>query len=254
MLVMEGVALLRLVEGVHKANSFTGPITVCWSLQKMKKIENFNNEKQTISFYFYHCQSLFLLFFILPSLCLFLLPLALCVWFGWGWCVLLVLRQRQLLRGFLDNLYCGWTTSKRGVLVRKNSLASCQRCRHGVEPRALTRPSKQNNQSSWSLLSWHNTDAYIWGTFYVVSKLFALHRHGHAKWLGSCQQKRFSCTVSFNLRIHTRSRNMVCRRSGWLSWTGDRTQMRLWLQQDKVDLLLRIVTALKFRRRREETA
>jgi len=41
---------------------------------------------------------------------------------------------------------------KRGVLVHKNSLASWQRCRHSVEPRALTCPFKQtwSNLSAWS--------------------------------------------------------------------------------------------------------
>ena len=39
-------------------------------------------------------------------------------------------------------------------------------------------------------------------------------------------------------------KNFVCRRSGWWSWTEDRTEMRLpsQFQQEKVDLLLRIVT------------
>jgi len=39
---------------------------------------------------------------------------------------------------------------KRGDLVHKNSLASCQRCRHSVEPRALTCPFKQSNLSAGS--------------------------------------------------------------------------------------------------------
>jgi len=50
-----------------------------------------------------------------------------------------------------------------GVLVHKNSLASCQRCRHSVEPRALTCPFKQSNLSAWSLLSWHPAHKYLWG-------------------------------------------------------------------------------------------
>jgi len=37
-------------------------------------------------------------------------------------------------------------------------------------------------------------------------------------------------------------RNMVCRRNRWSSWTGDRTQLWLRLQQEKVDLQLRIAT------------
>jgi len=39
---------------------------------------------------------------------------------------------------------------KRGVLVHKNSLASCQRCRHSVEPRALNCPFKQSNLGAGS--------------------------------------------------------------------------------------------------------
>ena len=60
--------------------------------------------------------------------------------------------------------FCGCSTSsKRCVLVHKNSLASCQRCRHSVEPHALTCPFKQSNLSSWSLLSWHPTHEYLCG-------------------------------------------------------------------------------------------
>jgi len=39
---------------------------------------------------------------------------------------------------------------KRGVSVHKNSLASCQQCRHSVEPRALTCPFKPSNLSDRS--------------------------------------------------------------------------------------------------------
>ena len=48
-------------------------------------------------------------------------------------------------------------TPKRVVLVQKNSLASCQRCRHSVEPRALTCPFKQSDLIAWSLLIGHPT-------------------------------------------------------------------------------------------------
>jgi len=51
----------------------------------------------------------------------------------------------------------------RQVLVKKNSLASCQRCRHSVESRALTFSFKQSNLSVWSLLSWHPTHTYLSG-------------------------------------------------------------------------------------------
>ena len=50
-----------------------------------------------------------------------------------------------------------------GVLVRKNSLASCQRCRHSVEPRALTCTFKHSDLIAWSLLSWHPTHKYFRG-------------------------------------------------------------------------------------------
>ena len=52
---------------------------------------------------------------------------------------------------------------KRGVLVHKNLLASCQRCRHSVEPRALTCLFKHSDLIAWSLLSWHPTHKYIRG-------------------------------------------------------------------------------------------
>ena len=51
--------------------------------------------------------------------------------------------------------------SKRGALVHKNSLASCQRCRHSVELHALTCPFEQNNLNALSLLSGHPTNTYL---------------------------------------------------------------------------------------------
>ena len=61
---------------------------------------------------------------------------------------------------------------KREVLVHKNSLASYQRCRHSVEPRALTCPLKQSNLIAWSCLNlWALGEAFR--LLYVVSyKLF----------------------------------------------------------------------------------
>jgi len=59
--------------------------------------------------------------------------------------------------------------------IHKNSLASCQRCRHSVEPRALTCPFKQSNLSFWSLLSWHPTHKYLWGRvcFFQICRLLS---------------------------------------------------------------------------------
>jgi len=57
--------------------------------------------------------------------------------------------ERAFLGFFGDNFGCS-TLSKRGVLVRKNSLASCQWCRHSVEPRALTCPFNHSDLY-WSM-------------------------------------------------------------------------------------------------------
>jgi len=54
-----------------------------------------------------------------------------------------------------------WTPSKRGVLVLKNSFASCQRYRHSVEPCALKCNFKQSNLSAWSPFNWHPTHTYL---------------------------------------------------------------------------------------------
>jgi len=59
-------------------------------------------------------------------------------------------RRREYFRGFLAIFLVAQLASKRGVLVHKNSLASCQWCRHSIEPRALTCPFKQSNLSAWS--------------------------------------------------------------------------------------------------------
>jgi len=50
---------------------------------------------------------------------------------------------------------------KKGVLVHKNSLASCQWCHHSVEPRALTCPFKRIDLIAWSLLSGHPSHEYL---------------------------------------------------------------------------------------------
>jgi len=57
--------------------------------------------------------------------------------------------ERAFPGGFGEIFGCS-TPSDRGISTHKNSLASCQRCRHSVEPRALTCPFKQSNLSAWS--------------------------------------------------------------------------------------------------------
>ena len=69
--------------------------------------------------------------------------------------VRLVAHRRKHFRDFLAIYLVAQLSPKRGILVHKNSVASCQRCRHSVEPRALTCPFKQSDLIAWSLLSWH---------------------------------------------------------------------------------------------------
>ena len=52
--------------------------------------------------------------------------------------------------------------------VRKNALASCQRCCHSVKPRALMCFFKHSDLIAWSLLRWHPTYKYLWGRFCFV--------------------------------------------------------------------------------------
>jgi len=59
-------------------------------------------------------------------------------------------RRKQHFRVFVAIFSIDQLPPKRGVLVYKNSLASYQRCRHSVEPRALTCPFNQRNLSAWS--------------------------------------------------------------------------------------------------------
>jgi len=70
--------------------------------------------------------------------------------------------------GFLAIFLVAQLSPKRGVLVQKDSLASCQRCRHSVEPRALSCPFKHSDLIAWSLLSWHPTHKYLWGRLCFV--------------------------------------------------------------------------------------
>jgi len=80
----------------------------------------------------------------------------------------LVERRREYFQGFLAIFLVAQLYLKRGVLVHKNSLDSCQRCRHSVEPRALTCPFKHSDLIAWSLLSWHPTHKYLGGRLCFV--------------------------------------------------------------------------------------
>jgi len=70
--------------------------------------------------------------------------------------VTLVARRREHVRVFLAIFLVAQPPPKRSVLVHKNSLPSYQRCRHSVEPRALTCPFKlsHGNLSAWSCLTY----------------------------------------------------------------------------------------------------
>ena len=59
---------------------------------------------------------------------------------------ILVPRRRKHFQGFLAIFLVAQLSPKRGVLVHKNSLASCQRCHHSVKPRALTCPFKHSDR------------------------------------------------------------------------------------------------------------
>jgi len=73
----------------------------------------------------------------------------------------LLARQRKHFRVLLAMFLVAQLSPKRGVLVHKNSLASRQRCRHSVEPRALTCLFKHSDLIAWSLLSGHPTHKYL---------------------------------------------------------------------------------------------
>jgi len=81
---------------------------------------------------------------------------------------ILAARRREHFRGFLAIFLDAQLSPKRDVLVHKNSLASCQRCRHSVEPHALTCPFKHSDLIAWSLLRWHPTHKHLWGRLCFV--------------------------------------------------------------------------------------
>ena len=80
----------------------------------------------------------------------------------------LVARRREHFCFFLATFLVAQLSPKRSVLVQKNSLASCQRCRHSVEPRALMCPFKHSDLIAWSLLIGHPTHKYLWGRLCFV--------------------------------------------------------------------------------------
>jgi len=67
----------------------------------------------------------------------------------------LVARRREHFQVFLAIFLVAQLSPKRGVLVQKNSLASCQRCRHSVEPRALTCPFKHSDLIGNTIIKCH---------------------------------------------------------------------------------------------------
>jgi len=67
--------------------------------------------------------------------------------------VVLVARRRKHFGGVLAIFLVSQLPPRRCIIVHKNSVASCQLCRHSVEARALTCLFKQNDLSAWSLLS-----------------------------------------------------------------------------------------------------
>ena len=76
--------------------------------------------------------------------------------------------SKKAYPGVLGHFWGCSTPSKRSVLLHKNSVASCQQCRHVVEPRALTCTFKHSDLIAWSLLSWHPTHKYLWGRLCFV--------------------------------------------------------------------------------------
>jgi len=115
----------------------------------------------------------------------------------------LVARRREHFRVCLATFLVAQLSPKRNVLVHKNSLASCQRCRHSVEPRALTCPFKHSDLIAWSLFSWHPIHKYFWGRLCFVQAccLLSTVKVTPAETvLGLCQRKRFS-QKRFRLRF-----------------------------------------------------
>ena len=95
----------------------------------------------------------------------------------------LVARRKEHFQGFWAIFLVAQLSPKRGILVNKNSLASCRRCRHSVEPRALTCPFKVDTPH----INTFEGDS-------VLSKLVVCSPPSRSRRprLGLCQRKRFS--------------------------------------------------------------
>jgi len=105
----------------------------------------------------------------------------------------LVARQREHCRFFLVIFLVVQLSPKRGVWVHKNDLASCQRCCHSIEPRALTCPFKHSDLIARLRLSWHPTHKFLWGRLYFVQACCVLFIVTFSQQrLGLCQRKCFS--------------------------------------------------------------
>ena len=114
--------------------------------------------------------------------------------------VTLVARQREHFCMFLVIILLAQLPTKRGVLVHKNSLASCQWCCHSVEPRALMCPFIQFKLRASSLSSWV-TPSHDWDyTAALLLNVCCLFVCLFFKWfrLKSAQ----SCQVWFFAFIH----------------------------------------------------
>jgi len=101
---------------------------------------------------------------------------------------------------FLVIILVAQLPTKRGVLVHKNSLASCQWCCHSVEPRALMCPFNQFKLRASSLSSWV-TPSHDWDyTAALLLNVCCLFVCLFFKWfrLKSAQ----SCQVRFFAFIH----------------------------------------------------
>jgi len=143
----------------------------------------------------------------------------------------LVARRRKHFRVFLAIFLVAQLSSKRGVLVHKNSLASCLRCRHSVEPRALTCPFKHSDLVARSLLNWHLTHKFIWGRINQLIKLwpaystfvFPTARQPMA------QPQLHHCCHSDIIRLSALVRDpsnlsMICNQCFWQPWKSSSTK------------------------------
>ena len=118
--------------------------------------------------------------------------------------------------GFPGDILGFSTSSKRGVLVHKNSLASCPRCHHNIEPRALTCPFKQ------SVLGHCQVDTSHINAFErdsVSSKFCVCSPPSRSRLprLGLCQWKRLSQKL-FWLKSAPSARERSCIRTCMHIW------------------------------------